>query len=49
MGLFSKLFSKKEEKQKLPKEEPFHFDSPYCRFYYISNPDYYHKDYCDIL
>ncbi len=39
MGLFSKLFSKKEEKEKLPKEEPFHFDSPYCRFYYMSNPN----------
>ncbi|MBR0484149.1 MAG: hypothetical protein IJJ69_05120, partial [Oscillospiraceae bacterium] len=38
MGLFSRLFSKKEEKQKLPEEEPFHFDSPYCRFYYISYP-----------
>ncbi len=39
MGLFSKFFSKKEEKEKLPKKEPFHFDSPYCRFYYMSNPD----------
>ena len=38
MGLFSKVFSKKEEKEKLPEEEPFYFDSPYCRFHYMSAP-----------
>ena len=39
MGLFSKLFSKKEKKTEEPKEEKIFFDDEYCRFYYINNPN----------
>ena len=44
MGLFSKLFSKKEnepnEKKTVePKEDKIFFDDEYCRFYYINNPN----------
>ncbi len=43
MGLFSGLFSKKENNQEQkpqePKQERIFFDDEYCRFYYLNNPN----------